>query len=362
MTTSVRSTLTPTTMMRRRFWRVAAVLGLLAAIVATSVNRSPEPSLIVGPTMGTVYRVTISASLSDTARRELEAAIEARLARINGQMSTYDPQSDISQFNRAVTTDWQDVPLDVVRLVQQSADVSVLSGGRFDVTVGPLVNLWGFGPERSPDRRPHNTEIEAALSLFGYEQLEYRFDPPGLRKRTAGMIVDLSAIAKGFAVDEVSDLLASMGHRDHLVEIGGELRARGFSADGDAWEVGIERPEAGARTLATTIALREQGIATSGDYRNIRMIDGQVWSHGIDVRTGYPLTHAALSVTVVHDSTAMADAWATALLVTPLDEARALAEEHELSVLFIFAEGRAEHRFQEWQSSAFAAQLDGAVR
>jgi thiamine biosynthesis lipoprotein len=219
------------------------------------------------------------------------------------------------------------------------------------VTVGPLVNLWGFGPGRGEDRVPSATEVEEARARVGYARLEVRDPPPAVRKAIPDLYVDLSAIAKGYGVDRVSEYLESQGVGRYLVEVGGEVRGRGRNARGTPWKVAVERPAEGERAAYAVVEVDGVGVATSGDYRNFFEKDGRRYSHTIDPATGRPVTHALASVTVVSDTCMTADALATGLNVLGPEAGYALAEREGIAALFIVREGQG---FARRATAAFA--------
>jgi thiamine biosynthesis lipoprotein len=267
-------------------------------------------------------------------------AIVNRLDRVNAQMSTWVSDSELSRFNRHASTEPFPVSEDVRRVVEASRRVSAGSGGAFDVTIRPLVQAWGFGDAARIPGGPEPAELEALRARVGWHRLEVAGD--ALVKASADLVCDFSAVAKGFAVDAVSRDLALRGHVDHLVEIGGELRARGRRADGEAWRVAIETPSSEAtRTVHRVVALRDLSMATSGDYRNYYEQDGVRLSHTIDPRSGRPIEHGLASVTVLHREAMLADAWATALNVLGPEAGFELAVEREMAAYFIVRGPRA---------------------
>ncbi len=269
--------------------------------------------------MGTSYRV-----LADGCSGRLpEVRVEAVLDEVVQEMSTWDPDSSLSHFNRAPLGEWVAVSADMVRVVAAAAAVSDATEGAFDVTVAPLVGEYGFGPRAA---------LADEAAQVNYRLLEFREHPPALRKR-APLKVDLSAIAKGFAVDRVAELLAGDGCTSALVEIGGELRVFGTARGGGAWRVAVESP--GEGFVPGTLTLDEGGIATSGDYRQVGERDGTRTTHIIDARTGVPIDGSLASATVIAPTAMQADALATALMVLGKDAA-AFAETHDVAALLVF--------------------------
>jgi len=286
-----------------------------------------------GDTMGTQFSVKLTAADVDTV--SLQQEIEGLLARVEKMMSTYMPDSEISRFNKSSTTDWYQVSAEFCVGVEQALVLSTLTNGSFDITVGPLVNLWGFGPGNIIDEPPDDDEISEAKDSVGYEHLQADCAQPALRKDIAELYLDMSAFGKGLAVDRIADWLEDAGLHDYLVEVGGELRLAGRNASNEKWAIGIEVPVADQRRPHTVIRLTDTAVATSGDYRNYFEVDGKRYSHTIDTRTGRPVTHSLASVTVLDESGYRADALATALLVMGPKKGMELATREQLAVLFL---------------------------
>jgi thiamine biosynthesis lipoprotein len=312
-----------------------ALSCVLLLVYCGGVAASDDTIALTGRTMGTTYTVKLHRDDGGFEDGALQSEIDDLLERINDQMSTWRRDSELSRFNGSRQSGWFPVSAELVSVIESAHAISVLSEGAFDVTVGAIVNLWGFGPEGGDERLPSDRQIEAAMKWVGYRQLAARASPPALRKRHPDMYVDLSAIAKGFAVDEVARLLDTRQVRSYLVEIGGELRAQGFRPDGSPWKVGIERPLRGAQSVQSIVALRDAAVATSGDYRNYRKQDGRRYSHTIDPRTGRPIAHALASVSVIASSAMRADALATAIMVMGPEEGFRMAEREVLAVQLI---------------------------
>ncbi len=300
---------------------------------------SPDPLVkISGSTMGTFYEVTVSGLSAGSTAEALQEAIEGRLAEVNQQMSTYLPESEISRFNDSRSLDWFPISPGFAHVVQTALEIAELSEGAFDPTVGPLVNLWHFGPERSEFTVPSEEELARVRAFVGYRLLEVRLDPPALRKQVAEVKLDLSAIAKGYGVDQVADMLEEQGYRNVLVNIGGEIVARGTRPDERPWRLAIEKPVEGKREIQSVVPLKDRAMATSGDYRNFYELEGKRFSHTIDPGTGKPVTHSLHSVSVLAENCMRADAWATALLVVGPERAWTLAREHQLEVMLIYSD------------------------
>lgn len=326
--------------------RVLTALALV--LLFSACARAPDPIEMSGNTMGTQFSVKLSEDVADT--DELQRQIEDSLADVERMISTYVKDSEISRFNSATSTDWQPISVEFCKSVDDAQALSSLTQGSFDITVGPLVNLWGFGPGDVIDEPPDDAEIAAMLQLVGYEHLQTDCTRPALRKDFAGLYLDMSAFGKGLAADRVADLLERQGVSSYLVEIGGEMRLRGHNASGAKWAIGIEAPLFGQRRPHTMIRLTDTAVATSGDYRNYFEADGMRYSHTIDTRTGRPITHDLASVTVVDASGYRADALATALLVMGPEQGMELATRENLAVLFLL---RSSSGIEEQSSPAF---------
>jgi thiamine biosynthesis lipoprotein len=305
--------------------------------------------------MGTYFNVKLPQGVGDHDPLQLQKAIEAELEDDEQEMSTYLRDSDISQFNMNRTEEWQLVEPGFCEKVEQSLALSEQSGGAFDITVAPLVNLWGFGPAGMIDDPPSDEAIAKALADTGFENVHADCEQPAVKKDVADLMIDMSAIGKGYAADRVAALLTSRGFDSYLVEVGGELSIRGTNAKGEPWAIGIEAPLPGARKPHTIVRLTNTAMATSGDYRNFFEADGQLYSHTIDTRTGRPVSHRLASVTVVDKDGWRADALATALLVMGPEEGMAFAQRENMAVLMLL---RTDSGIEERQTAAFAKLRD----
>jgi thiamine biosynthesis lipoprotein len=303
-----------------------------------------------GPTMGTSYSVTIADPPTGLDRRAIKAEIDGHLETVNRQMSNWRGDSEISGFNTEEPDAWTTVSPDTLFVIDEALWVGRLSGGAFDPTIGPLVDLWGFGPGAAERRIPQPARVDAALERTGLGQVRTRASRPAIAKVRAGLEIDLSGIAKGFGVDRLAGRLEAHGIDRYLVEIGGELRARGNSPRHRPWWIGIEKPLAGLRAVQRIVGLDRGAIATSGNYRNYFDSDGWRYSHIIDPRSGEPVRHRLVSATVIAPTAMQADALSTALMVLGPDDGWALAEREQLAALFIRQDGNG---FTEVASSAF---------
>lgn len=304
---------------------------IFLCLSACQAQKQAEVTLISGSTMGTYYRVSI-AEFKGHSLDELSEAIEHELDAVNQAMSTYLPNSEVSQFNRLPASEALQLSPQVAAVVRQALEVARLSEGALDITVSPLVRLWGFGPDGTITERPSDAQLIEARKRAGYAYLSLNQDNQ-LAKQKEGLEIDLSSIAKGFAIDQIAQRLNQFGIDDWLIDVGGELRAQG-NKYGQAWQVGIEAPSPSGG-LQEVFALNNTAIATSGDYRNFVLLDGRAYPHVINPNTGYPVTHSLTSVSILQESAALADALATALLVMGEEKAIALAEQQNWSVYLI---------------------------
>ncbi len=293
--------------------------------------------------MGTQYNISVVVPSSFVITNDLKKDIDKLLVTINQQMSTYIDDSEISQFNDFKSTDWFAVSRDFLEVVTIAQKISQATHGAFDITISPLVDLWGFGSETRL-AVPHQEQLTESLKHTGYEKLSLRNTPPAIRKKDKLLQIDLSAIAKGYAVDKVRKLLKTKGLNNFLVEIGGEISASGTNQIGEIWKIAIENPE----NLPTKIlTLKDISVATSGDYRNFFIKNGKRFSHIINPKTGYPTSYKLASITVLDQSTVIADAYATALLVMGEQRAIIFIKKHKLKThLFI----REASTYRTWNS------------
>jgi FAD:protein FMN transferase len=334
--------------------RLGQVLGIvLTGLWLAACGERPAQGRLTeftGDTQGTSYHIKVVDLPATLAAETAKTAIEAELDHITRHLSTYESDSEVSLFNRSRDTGWHPASADLVQVLSAARQVSELSQGAYDVTVGPLVNLWGFGPEDSGERIPSGSEIAAARARSGYTRLGIRPSPPAIRKEMPDLYVDLNSIAQGYSVDRVAQRLENLGIANYLVEIGGELRGKGLNPQGGPWRIGIERPTPGERSVYTIIKIADVGVSTSGDYRDYFERDGRRYSHTIDPRTGRPVSHRLASVTVVSENTMRADALSTALMVLGPEDGYRLAEQAGLAAYFIIT---TEGGFIDRETTAF---------
>jgi len=307
---------------------------------------------ITGHTMGTTYHISaipLNKNRSIT-QAILKQQVDDLLEKINQKMSTYQIDSEISRFNRYQKTNWFNVSKEFAFVVAYAQKISRLTDGAFDITVLPLVNLWGFGAKKQ-DSFPPDEKISAILADIGYSHLDVRQQPAALKKNHLSLTVDLSAIAKGYAVDAISRYLDQQGFNSHLIEIGGEIKAQGKNANNKNWKIAIEEPSGNTslnrKKANRIVALTNMAIATSGDYRNYFVKDGIRYSHTIDPKTGRPITHQLASVTILNKSCMIADAYATAVMVMGGELGKKFIIRNKISANLIIRSG---NHFITWSN------------
>ena len=309
-----------------------------AALAAARLRRFDLVLLeFKGDTMGTTYSVSVAHPPEPFVESPSDLAhiIERELDHVNEHMSTYREDSELSRFNASTDTTPFRLSDDTLQVFRLALQVSEESDGAFDVTVGPLVNAWGFGPDGRPGTPLTDEAITKLKNRIGYEKLQLDAGASAITKQFADVYCDLSAIAKGWASERVAAALSDAGCTDFMAEVGGEVQTRGLNANRVPWRIAIETPREGKREVFAVAGLRDVGMATSGDYRNFYDIDGLRLSHTIDPRTGRPITHDLGSASVVHESCALADAYATALMVMGADQGFAWASENGIAAFFI---------------------------
>ncbi|MDV3503266.1 FAD:protein FMN transferase [Marinobacter sp. M-5] len=335
---------------------VASVLMTLAlvALAGCSFEKQQQIWEIAGPVFGTRYHINVVLTDDEASLENLGEGITEVLEEVDASMSTWREDSELSRLNgREDQSDWIDISVPLHEVLATAVDVSSLTGGAFDITIGPVVNLWGFGPEARPDTVPDDDELAARLDATGYEKLELRAEPPAIRA-SKSQYIDLSAIAKGYGVDAVVRYLENAGVASYLVEIGGEVRVNGRKPDGSAWRLAIEEPVSEQRQINRVVALDQHAMATSGDYRNYYESEGRRYSHTIDPDTGRPIVHNLASVTVIAENTMLADALATGFNVMGYERAQALATRENIAAYFIV---RRDGGFESHHTPAFTSYL-----
>lgn len=327
------------------------LLSAMAFLLLACGDKPPAVVKLSGETMGTYWQVSLAHTADTAAQKALQTDIESVLESVNAGMSTYREDSELMRFNRSDSTEIQAISDELRTVISKALTVSAQTHGAYDITVGPLVNLWGFGAQRRVEK-PSDAELAQALGLVGYEKVQ--LDDTGLRKTVPGVFIDLSSIAKGYGVDAVARAVKKAGYSDFLVEIGGEVRTSGRKYN-QPWRVGIERPEKGSAGVVEHIVSMDDALpamATSGNYRNYIDHQGEMVYHIIDPRTGHSRQSRLLSATVLAEDCMTADAYATALMVLGDDKALAFAEANNLVAELIFA-GQGQDKFEIKQTSAF---------
>ncbi len=323
-------------------------------LVTSPQSASGQQQLVEwsGTTMGPIeYKVIVAVDEKQDVTHLPDAVSEA-LESINRMMSTYQPDSEVSRFNRSESLDWFPVTSETLAVVERAQEVSRRSDGAFDITVKPLVELWNFGAGRGEFQVPSDEAISERLAQVGYQFLETKESPPAIRKLRPGIQIDLSAIAKGYAVDRAGAVLEQHKIVNYFVEVGGEVVCRGEKKPGVAWRVGIERPTAGIREVHVALALRDRAVATSGNYRNFYDVDGHRYSHTIQPKTGRPVEHGLTSVSVIASDCMTADALATAVMVLGQELGWKLCQTYDAALMTI---EDVDGQWQEWQSPNFVA-------
>jgi len=335
----------------------AFAVGSLTLAACNRPHQLPVLQAISGQTMGTTYSIKLSpAATGAPALTHVSQQIEAELASVNAQMSTYLTTSELSRFNQQVSDEWFPVSRETAEVVALALQLNEQSDGAFDVTVGPLVNLWGFGPTPRQSQTPSQADIAASLEAVGADKLQVRLAPPALRKTHPALKVDLSAIAKGHGVDRVVNVLERLQFSSYFVEIGGEVRTRGTKPGGQAWQIGIEQPRSDQRSVAAVLSLSDQALATSGSYRNFFEVDGRRYSHTISPKTGWPVEDPIASASVLADNCALADGVATAMMSAGFDAGLVLAERNDWAVMLV--RPTSDGKFETIESTAFARRAD----
>ncbi|MHB0776949.1 FAD:protein FMN transferase [Halomonas sp. WWR20] len=329
-------------------------LALLLCMLLAGCQKQPQAYRFEGPVFGTGFHVTLYGSYDQERIDALEASILAALNEVDGLMSTYKRDSELSRFNRSAVNVPFKLSPPTADVINESIAIGEMSGGAFDVTVGAAVNLWGFGPDMRPETIPSDEEVAQALATVNFRALQLEGNT---LTKTQPVYVDLSGIAKGYGVDRVAQRLDAEGVTSYLVEIGGEIRTRGEKPGGEAWRIAVEKPVSNERAVQRIVELSDAAVATSGDYRNYYERDGQRFSHTVDPRTGRPVTHRLASVTIIAERCSTADALATAITVLGPEAGMKLAERENIAAYFIV---KTDEGFETRVSRAFRPYLQDA--
>ena len=332
------------------------LINILALAFLLSACQKEEVVSLNGKTMGTTYHIKyIDEGKAKLNSEQIHQGIEAILQDVNTKMSTYIPDSELSLFNKNPEVNTPiEVSADLALVVAEAIELNQITQGALDVTVGPVVNLWGFGPEKRVEKAPTAEQIAERKAWVGIEkvQLIQKNDKFFLTKSVPQLYIDLSSIAKGFGVDKVADYIVEQGITNYLVEIGGEIRASGHNGENIAWQIAIEKPTFdGTRSVSQVIGLQDFAMATSGDYRNYFEQDGKRFSHEIDPKTCQPIQHNLASITVLSKSSMTADGLSTGLFVLGAEKALEVAEQYNLP---IYLTVKTTQGFENKMSSKFA--------
>ncbi|WKE64887.1 FAD:protein FMN transferase [Gallaecimonas kandeliae] len=316
-----------------QFKAVIKWLAFGLAFLLVACSQQPAEVKLAGRTMGTGYHISYYDGGGLPAPQDVKAAIDARLVQVNNQMSHYQPDSELSRFNKSSSTQPFPVSPATAKVIGEALRIGKLSEGAYDVTIGPVVNLWSFGPEKRPERVPTDAELAQRMSEVGQDKLHVVGNT--LVKDRGDINVNLSSIAKGYGVDVVGEYLESLGIANYVVEIGGEVRVHGSKPKGEAWRIAIEKPDVNGEAVQEVITPGNMAVATSGDYRNYFEENGVRYSHLIDARTGKPIQNRLVSVTVVAPTCMVADGFSTAVSVLGPEKGLELAKDQGLAVFLV---------------------------
>ena len=331
--------------------RIFILIIFLYIGISACENKNYKVLTIGGLTMGTTYSIKIKITNIKINRAQIQTDIEKILYEVNQAMSTYLKESELSYINSSTNIESHPISNDLYMVINHADTVSQLTNGAFDVTVGTLVNLWGFGPIQSTNQIPSNEAIKSIKNNTGYQKIYLNKSQRSITKLHPDLYIDLSGIAKGFAVDKIALYLDENGFENYLVEIGGELIAKGFNENNKIWQIGIESPN---NNIMKIIGLKDIAMATSGNYKNYFEKDGVRYSHTINPNTGKPIKHKLASVTVVDKSAMNADALATAFMVLGPEKTLLLANDLEIGVYLII---KNDERFYEDYNEYFKPYL-----
>ena len=311
---------------------------LLLAMALCGCSRVEGPHLLEahGQTMGTDYTVKVVGNFpgGESALRE---QVDALLKHYNDEISTYDPNSALSTFNQQQSTAPYPISQDMADILIEALRIGQKTDSLLDVTVGPLVNLWGFGPDKRPVKIPTAEQIAQARLRIGINHLhvEVSSDHATVRKDLPDIYVDLSTFGEGFGADKIAEFLEAHGMQNYLVDIAGASRSRGLNSNGEPWRLGIQKPTDEYMEAQAVITPNGRAVSTSGSYRNYYELDGRRYSHIIDPRTGMPITHRLVSATVIAETALEADGWDTALMVMGTEKALQFADKNHLAVYLV---------------------------
>jgi len=338
--------------------RWGEVLLLICLLISCSAKVPPYNIFsFSGNTMGTSYQVKIVLPKGQVLPEGIGEKIYACLSKIDDLMSTYKSDSELSRFNQHKDNTPFPVSIETREVFNISLEIARQTDGAFDLTVFPLVEIWGFGP-KSIQQPPTKEQIENAKKNVDYQKIEIL--PEGIKKHNPEIQCDFSAVAKGYAVDKVAELLDQNSFNSYMIEVGGEVRVKGEKFPGTAWTIGIERPVSMEHSIFLAIKLKDRAMASSGNYRNFYFWEGKKYSHEIDPHTGYPVPNTIAAVSVINPSCAYADAYATAFMVMGKEKAFRFAEKYHIPALFIYPIN--ETQFKEQTTSAWEQIINNSSR
>lgn len=330
------------------FFRTISALILLLSVTLWGCTEQKSAEVhLSGRTMGTQYNVKY-VPIEGLEAHAIQAQIDKLLIKVNMLMSTYDPQSELSLFNQSMSTQPYALSPETIEVMREAFRIGELSGGMLDVTLDPVISLWGFGEQGRVITAPTDEAITEAKAKTGLDKVI--LSDSGATKLTPDLSINLSTVAKGYGVDVVGDYLKSVGINDFLVEIGGETLTSGVKANGKRWVIAVEKPASNERAVQRLLLLSGEAIATSGDYRIYFEENGVRYSHLINPKTAKPIAHNVVAVSVIADTCMTADGWATAFNVMGYEEGILLANEQNIAALFIVKQN---NEFLELPSEAF---------
>lgn len=312
----------------------ATLFLYLAAGCAPPADPASEQVEFTGAIMGTTYHIKVAAAMTDPESTGTAKAIEDALKSVDQKMSTYKPDSEVSRLNASPAGVPVTLSDETFEVFEKGLQVNRESDGAFDITVGPLVNAWGFGPE-GPAHSPGDDELAALLALVGPDKISLNSETRTVTKAADGVYCDPASVAEGYAVDQVAELLQARGYGDYMVEVGGEVRTAGKNARGASWKIAIEKPVDEGRVIQRVVGISGVSLSTSGNYRKFYIVDGRRVSHAINPKTGHPAEHSLASASVIHPNCALADAYSTAIMVLGEKDGLAFAEKLKLPVLLL---------------------------
>lgn len=334
---------------RRNILAASAILPL--GLTACSSEKSILK--LAGSTMGTYYNVIAVDQEGKLTDADLRPGIENALNIVNAHLSNWDQNSEVSKFNAARSTNELTVSKPLADILTAARDVNAASDGQFDITLGPIIEAWGFGASGQQNSQPAASIIDENFKHVGQAK-NLEITNNGVKKNDPETKIYLSGIGKGYGVDQVAQALRNAGLKDFMVEIGGDIYTSGKNAEGLVWQIGIERPLEGSKLPHKIAQVSNMGMATSGDYRNYFMDEGKRYSHIFDAKTGRPVTHNTVSVTVLAENAMLADAWATGLLALGTERGLEISNQRDLAVLFIEKSAKTgEYEFITSTSDAF---------